>query len=702
MDLKLGMTRLALMAALFLMAAGAWGNPPLGAPGTVAEYRLEADLAERPAYERENRLTVMSAWIRLGPVVNTTGGSHFQWYGLSWKRLDGREYQMWMLLDHWPTATETPIVMRYLWREPEWPIPLSFVHEANGDTVLPRLSIWIYGFPQELHAGGGNNRAPASGTPERLLLHGWEFRRVSKRQADTTPPSEWTTIKLNPDLLIGWTYLDRDHDGRPHYRLANGKYHYVQKSEGDLMAHILAGSNFLVGTPEFDSLWEWLKRSHVFHGSLAYKLTDWPAGLYRSSYWGVMNHHDEPALGNLGRRGTPSEVARALQKHVLRGKRPTGINERIDSRFGRGKLYFEENANPSWEVLWETAWYQLACPNVGGIVDEDTKMEGAGVLVDLYNMAFETHIPNTIENSCSVRTAVLRGAARNFGKQWGIGFYEPDNVKVRSAEIAHFYEKGATYFWVWTGWRGLEDNSGLPYPYQRQYFSLVRQAYNRNPQRDTLALLKAAKLAIVLPYGYTFSPWHMHRNVWLPLEKKNGHGITFRRVLSNAAQEVERSIRLGIEFDIAVDDPLFNPAGYDELVWIQEDGIIRIVRPGQSDTWSAGPRSVDRPDLGRMPRLTIEVGSHDSANPNRKRFKAVAEIGTGDWGDTGKPDVYWEIYDAESIIELNYSALWPVKGMELTHEFKKPGTYTVRASVADVFGRPAIAQHTVEVFQKQD
>lgn len=688
------MTRLVLIAALIVLAVGACASTaPLGTPGTVAEYRLTADPAERPSFERDNRLTVTSAKIRLGPV---DGG--LQWYGLSWTRLDSRSYEMWMLIDRWPTSTDDPRVLRYLWKQPEWPDAVHFVHEVTGESVLPRLSLWTYGWPQDVGTGGGNKRAPASGTPERILLHGWEFERASVGREDVKPPSQWTTVKLNPDLLIGWTYRDRDADGRPHYRLPDGKYKYVQKTEEDLMAHIRAGSNFFVGKPEFEGIAKWLPRSSVFHGTLASKLTDWPVELYRSNYWGMANHHDEPSLANLGRKGTPAEVAAGLQKIVLAGERPTRINESIGNRFGFGNLHIEENDIPTWEVLWETAWYQLACPNVGGIVDEDTKMEGAGVLVDLYNMAFGTRIPNTVENSCTIRTAVLRGAARNFGKRWGVGFYEPDNVKVRSAEIAHFYEKGATYFWAWTGWQGLEDNSGLPYPYQRQYFSLVRQAANRNPRPDTDGLLRAAKVAVVIPYGYTFSPWHMHRTVWLPLEKKNGHGVTYRRVLSNAAQEAERLIRLGIEFDIAVDDPLFDPSGYDELVYAQEDGAVRIVRPGRKDLRRAWPRSVDRPDLGPMPTLSIEMDIPDPTEPNEIRFKAVAEIGTGDWaGETGKPTVYWEVYDAESILELNYSALWATKGIELKHEFKQPGTYTVRASTTDVFGRPAVAYKVVDV-----
>lgn len=682
-----------IVVALALLTAICASAAPLGEPGTSAVYHLDADPAERPSFERENRLTVVSAKIKLGPVE-----VDFQWYGLEWTRLDGQTYSMWILIDRWPTAAEDPTVLGYLWQEPDWPDAVHFAHEVNGEPVLPRISLWTYGWPQDPELGGGKNRAPVSGTPERILLHGWQFKRVSTAKEDVRPPSAWTTVKLNPDLLIGWIAKDRDQDGRPHYRLSDGQYKYTSNTEDDLTAHIRAGGNFFVYRPLTDELDRWLARSHVWHGSLDYKRPDWPVGLYRSNYWGMMNHHDEPALSNLGRKGTPAEVAQGLQKIVAKADRPTNINDSVAGRFGLGSLIIEENDNPTWEVLWETAWYQLAMPNVGGIVDEDTKMEGPGVLVDLYNMSFSTQIPNTIENSCAIRTAVMRGAARNFGKRWGVGLYEPDGVKIRSTELPIFYEKGATYFWTWTGWVGLSDNSGLPYPYQRHYFSILRQAAGKSPNRDSAALLRAAKVAVVIPYGYTFSPWHMHRTVWLPLEKKNQHGVTYRQVLSNAAVEVERLLRLGIEFDIAVDDHWFNPEGYEELVYAREDGIVRVVRPGQRDLKRALPRPVDRPNLGPMPTLTIESDIPDPSKPNKMTFRALAEIGTGDWsGETVKPTVYWEIYDADSILELTYSALWLVKGETLTHEFKQQGQYTVRASVVDVFGRPAVAYKTVGV-----
>lgn len=693
--------------SILLTFTSAFAAAPLGEPGTVVTYQLDADPSMRPNFERENGLTVVSAEICLGAATQSSDGDSFQWYGLAWTRLNGERYEMWMLIDRWPAEIDDPRVLQYLWHEPQWPDALDFVHEVTGKPVLPRLSLWTYGWPQDVQRGGGANRAPAAGTPERILLQGWPFNRTSiVKGASRQPPAEWTTVKLNPDLLVGWISRDRDTDGRPSYRLPDGNYRYQRNSEDDLMAHAAAGANYFTAQDVPD----YLTRSSLYHSNQQGKCRDWPADLYRSNYWGHRNHIDEPGAMILGADcRTPAEAVDRLQKAVRRALLRqddipgTLTDAYVERRFGLGNLSLVEEDYPTWEVFFDNAWYQLAVPELGGIVDQDTKMFGAASLVESYNMAFDTQIPPTTENSCAIRVALLRGAARNFNKKWGVGLYDPDGFKHRSSKVAYFYDKGATYFWTWTGWVDIGDNSGLPYPYQRQYFSLVRQAAARNPQRDMETLLRAARVAVVIPYGYTFSPNHLHRMNWLHLERENERGVTYRAVLANAAMEVERLIRMGIEFDVAVDDPLLNPEGYDELVYVREDGTLRIVRPGQEDVLLDGPRLVERPDLGPAPRLTIALDSPVPSAGGKVTLKAVAEIGTGDWhAERPEATVNWEVYDEEVLVPITAYGIFPVRGERLTFRPEKAGTYVVRAAVADVFGRPAIAYCTFEVEDKED
>jgi hypothetical protein len=683
----------------------AWGfaqAAPLGDPGTVASYELLADVAERPVFERDNRLTVVSAQMQLGPGVDVPERGRFQWCGLNWTRLNGQQYQLWMLLDRWPTLDADPVVLHYLWREPDWPDAVGFVHEVTGQAMLPRISLWKHGWPQHAATGEANRRTPVAGIPEQILFQGWPFHRTALEQVkNLAVPTNWTTVRLNPDLLIGWIAGDRDVDGRPYYRLPGGTYQYKPNTEEDLLAHARAGANFYTSK----ALPEWLTRSSVFRSTQQTKFSDWPADLYRPNYWGHRNHIDEPGVMILGLDSRkPAEVVERLQKTVRNALRPKDeetrsfMDVRVDSRFGRGNLSIMEEDYPTWEVFFDNAWYQLAVPGLGGIVDQDTKMFGPGTMVEAYNMAFGTHIPPTTENSCAIRVALMRGAARNFNKKWGVGLYDPDGFKLRSGKVAYFYDKGATYFWTWTGWVGLGDNSGLPYPYQRQYFSLIRQAFERNSQRDMQALLRAARVAVVIPYGYTFSPTPLNRIYWLHLERVNEQGVTYRQVLANAATEVERLLRSGIEFDLAVDDPRFTAQGYEELIYVQEDGRVRIVRPGQADQWLDAARPVGRPDLGLMPQLSIQVVGDIPAAGGKVKVRAEARPGTGDWhGEATQPIVNWEVYDNERLVPITDFAIFPVRGRELSFRAEKPGWYLLRAATVDVFGRPAVAYQSLTV-----
>ncbi len=722
---------LPITAGIFFSWQASAQNEPLGKPGTVASYELTGNLDDRPAFETNHRLSVVKATIQLGPVVQKAGKKAFQWYGLEWTRLNGQSYRMWILLDDWPDATRDPEVKQYLWQEPDWPNALRFVHEVTGEAQLPRISLWRYGWPQVPEAGAGSRRAPVKGMPEEILLQGFLFNRTAmKQQMEVNPPEEYTPVELNPDLLNGWVSFDRDADGKPWYRLESEKYEYVEKQPEDLVSYAAAGANFLVSHPgdRAERLFpEWALRSNMYHNNLGVKPKDWPADLYRSNYWGFGNHVDEPGVHNWGLpyKDGPDmpppeiQVVNNLQKIVKKGIEERGhtrINHEISEDFGLGKLWIEETPGTivAWEYEWATAWYQLAVEDgVGGMVDEDVINSE---LVESYNMAFGTCIPPTIENACKIRVAVMRGAARNFNKKWGVAFYHANEVKSKSTSIPFLYNKGAFNFWYWTGWIGITDNSGLPYPYQIYYTSLVRQSFLRNPARNMDSLLRAARVAVVIPYGYTFSPHHMHRVKWLHLERENEQGVTYREVLANAATEVERLIRQGIDFDIAVDDPLFHKKGYDELIYVLPDGNIRIEKRGKTFKRET-PRPFSRPDLGPEPQLTLERVEAETGEQGEIRFRAHATLGTGEWsGERDEPRISWEVYQPDGTVfppvfpvygpqhtisvddNARYTMQHPVPEHLMKPDAKKSsteGSYTIRAATTDIFGRPAVASKTV-------
>ncbi len=680
--------RLVSAAALLLWVSLAW-SAPLGRPGTAATYALDADPAERPDFERQGKLTVVTMKLGMGP-VEAAQGVEFQWACLSFSRLNGQTYEAWLLMSRWPEAGQEPQVMRYLWREPDWPDAVEFVHEVTGATQLPRLSLWQYGWPQSVQ--GGPLGLVDDAFPEAVRFQGYPFRRTQvAAEQSLEPPREVTVVRLNPDLIIGHMTRDTDVHGKPYWALPDGKYEYRAKTPEDHRKHFEAGFNLFQATPRTD----WLLRSSAWDNNLFWLMDDWPAQLYRSNYWGRAIYVDEPAIHNralderadLAGKLTPAEAVAALQERLNAALRPhTGnysqvwINEFIDRQFGRGDLWIVERDYPVWEAIWTTAWYQLSVEDgVSGIVDEDVPV---GDLVESYNRAFGTHIPPTVQNACAIRVAVLRGAARNFGKRWGVAFYSPAESRLKATTIPYLYDRGASYFWVWTGWVGISDNSGLPHSYQRYYASLVRQAQAANPRRDMDALRKAAKTCIVIPYGYTFAPYPLQYLKWLHLERKTGHGATYRQVLTNAAVEVERCIRLGVEFDIAVDDPKFTATGYDEVIWCREDGTV-VVQRGDTQTPLEPGREPVRPDLGAGPQITIEVPEAVPQAPGEIALKAIATAGTGEF-ENGKPTVTWEVYGPDQGVRM-------ASGEQISVAVPTGGTYRIRAAVADVFGRPAVA-----------
>ena len=194
------------------------------------------------------------------------------------------------------------------------------------------------------------------------------------------------------------------------------------------------------------------------------------------------------------------------------------INWFVDRVYGRGSQVFDERDFPTWEARAETAWYQLgASDRVGGVVDEDWT---TSTFVQLYNACFDAQIPATIENACKLRIAVLRGAARNFNRRWGVGIYGAGEFMAKRETLRQFYEAGATYFYCWNGWKNISDNAHLPFSYQRATAETVRQAYRKNPNRDMRALLRKAKVAVAIPLGFTFFPDALQGGVqWLHLER---------------------------------------------------------------------------------------------------------------------------------------------------------------------------------------
>lgn len=678
---------------------------PIAAPGMQAIYTLNDRETPRPEYETSNQLTVVQATVTIGPHVDQPGG--YQWLEVSFTRQNGQTYRAWLLTDGYPAGEHTPDVARYLWQEPGWTDPVEYINSKTGKPLLPRYDyLWRFGLPLP------ENEAPLvtdGQFADKVQFQGWSFALESSTTDVTLHvPGDCTRVGLNPDLLIGFIARNDEASGKHLLTIDEKQYQWNKTDEQYWREAIDAGFNLFHGTNVMPS---WIWREPVFVNTRFQVLNDWPAHLYRSNWWGRAMYVDEPAIhmrGHLNRNAeladtlTPTQAGKELERFTtLPMYKKSGnysvywVNKLLKQQFHTGNVSLRENVMFIWEAIWETAWYQQAGERTAaaGLVDEDIYHE---TLVERYNMAFGTEIPATVENACALRVAVARGTARNFGRDWGTATYAytPQSLQPRADQTAlrYMYDAGARCFWFWQGWPGM-NVAHVPVSYKRAYADTIRQVSREHPGRDMEALRHAGRVCIALPYGYTFSPRPMFGVNWLHLERPNTHGVTYREVIANAVIEAERYIRLGIPFDVAIDESRFTPQGYDEIVYVQEDGSLQVVDAFGNRTTLQQPRTPDRPNLG--PRTTIQVEPVDvpSQAPCTVTFKASVDVGGGQRSTdlNGKPLLQWELYRTQP--ELRYITEVDTDGDVDTcvAKLEEGGTYRIRAATTDVFGRPAVA-----------
>ena len=164
------------------------------------------------------------------------------------------------------------------------------------------------------------------------------------------------------------------------------------------------------------------------------------------------------------------------------------------------------------------------------------------------------------------------------------------------------------------------------------------------------------------------------------MERKNEYGVTYRQVMHNAAVEMERLLRLGVDFDIVIDADGFTGEGYNEAIYIKPDATITIFRNGMEEHRDT-PRTPPRPSLQAKPEITA------SAKQSRGNVKLDATpsggcpplgLDTFRDGMQERYEVVWEHYLPSGGYKLLYGAKHTVKPEE-------PGKHRFRAITADAY-----------------
>jgi hypothetical protein len=349
------------------------------------------------------------------------------------------------------------------------------------------------------------------------------------------------------------------------------------------------------------------------------------------------------------------------------------------------------------------------------LVFESPGRFGARRILPELNMSFACQIPvDDPKNLIDMIIAFLRGAAKETGKEWGISIYGQVMRSEAYWYMTHAYDLGATMFYFWDSYQ----LAAVPY---NEYLALaknLREHAKNFPHRNLQALKHSAEIALLIPPGYNLG--HVKMGIGnigglpeLNMERENNKGIKYRNMMSNFYIEVERCIRLGIEYDAYWNLPGLKLDGYREIVKIRDDGKIEVVENGKSRIFDSA-RILQRPG-GLPPQLSVDIKSGEEKAPCAITARADITPGSAPVYYTqgaGKDGIYrntyvlWELYGPQ---EEDYSDFWSQrwnvditeKGKSATAEIKftidKPGNYRLKVSACDLAGRTKVVWKNINI-----
>ncbi len=694
---------------------------PIGKPGLILEYRSKA---------RELPGSVVRKFEITPGAVEKKNGIPYQWLQLSAEKENGQKFTVWVLASGYPSEslkTAQENISRYILSSSN-STPLEFVNQTFGGVVLPNTGAWKHLLPRLVD---GKNLINSKEKKVKYL--GLEYKLDSREQSDVpSPPKTTTIINLTPDLLIGVPHNSKVKDETRLYDESD--YEYVELTKENYSEMIENGINvFNVNAEQV----KWIETENIYYWGIGGKDVLYPECLYTSNYIGPVIFFDEPMVGTrdhvikpmfkedptLRKTITPQIFLEEFKKVYHEKKYEEGPTLLLKGLANRkdvdiGDMNFLQQNIYSWETMPASAIYQLSegdKSTPSAMVFEPPGRFGAKRVLPELNMSFDCQIPvDDPKNLFGMIKGFLRGAARVTGKEWGISIY---GQVLRSDSywlMTHAYDQGATRFFYWDSYQ----LAAVPY---NEYLSLSKnlREYAKNfPKRNLEKLKNAAEVAILIPPGYNLG--HVKMGIGnfgglpeLNMERKNGHGVKYRDVMNNFYIEIERCIRLGVEYDIFWNMENLELNDYREIVTIREDGKVEVAQNGKSKLINSA-RIPQRPE-GDHPLLSVEL---DTRNENNiYSVTALAKVtettapvyytqGAGKDGIYRNTYVLWELHGPE---EEDYTDFWKErwdvsvskadKSATIEIEFKidQPGSYRLRISTTDVAGRSTVVWKDITI-----
>lgn len=681
---------------------------PIGRPGYKLTYISTAEKLPGSVI-RKIELTV-------GAIEEINSVPH-QWLQLVAEKENKQTFSIWILSADYPSGTmqlDQKNVSRYILSR-GGSGPVEYIHQNLGTPVLPATGAWEYLFPRFIN---GNN--PIELMEKKVKYLGIEYKLESSKRTDI-PASPQTTIFviLNPELIIGVPHNTKMVDETR--RWDDSDYEYVQLTKDNYFEMIEAGINcFRVDAIQA----KWIEEENVYYWGIGGEDVLYPECLYQSNYIGPVIFFDEPMVGTrdhvirpkfkadstFRKSITPQKAFEEFKKVYHKKKYEEGPTHLIEGLANRkdvdiGIMNFLQQNIYSWETMVSSAIYQLSegrgAPPYAMVFEPPGRFGARRVLPEL-NMSFDCQIPTDNPNNLTgIIYGFLRGAARLTDKQWGMSVYGQVNRSDAYWFMTHAYDQGSTLFFFWDTHR----LAAVPYS---EYLALTRNLRNHAnnfPGRDLEELNRVAEVAIAIPPYFNLG--HVKMGIGnltglpeLNMERENNYGVKYRTIMSNFYVEIERCIRLGIEYDLFWDLEGLKLDEYQEIIKIRDDGRVEVLSNGEREILYSA-RIPERPG-GVSPDLSVKV---KSTAKNAFMARAIVTNGSAPVYYTQGADssgihnnqyVLWELYGPD---EEDYTDFWRERWkvivsekkdgatVDISFKIEEPGSYRLRVSATDIAGR---------------
>jgi len=512
--------------------------------------------------------------IAVGPPE--AGEPNLLWFRVACTKVNKDAFTIWFLADGNPFSAHsnrTINFVRYILQEPGR-TPIEYVEQRSGRALLP-----LFYFREKLLPRSTVDSNEPLFEKGSFLGHPL-IRSAQGAAAPQVPPTVTFGGKLvlNPELLIGTGRNFKD-DGAGR-KSPTDNYNYVPFTPKDYNDMIDAGVNYFTARGQQI---DWICRRAVFYEGYSPGIA-FPEELFRSNFMGLVMFIDEPACilaGKYPKDASPIEAVKMIQQHILQQRDDRSYMKLLrEAGIDLGSLELIEPCIPIWETYVDTSYYQLEA-NPCGIVQEcrwqirpDGSEQTSGRFLQRINAEFGTDIPIEPKNLFIWSYSQMIGPARALGAKWGMAIYGQAEPELRLPSMKLAYDLGAAFIWFWTS----DHDHHVPYDEQLALVRAITEYAKSHPRPPLNEVLRRARAAVVLPYGYTLPTcWEldMFGSYIFPMSRKNQFGITYKQVLNPAIKEIETLLKNNIPYDVVPASSRFDSADYDEVIRVEENGAVR-------------------------------------------------------------------------------------------------------------------------------